>query len=218
MDFRQNRLLATIISFPFKIIGLIVGFFSTHNFRVIFKIISSAYYTGRYSKLFKSVGPNSIILKLESFLNPKQISIGSNTIIEKGALLRCYNASDNRIGKIFIGDNVNIGLNCNISSCNRIEIGNGVLTGRNVMINDNSHGDTKSRMDLQGNPINRSVISKGSVIIGDNVWIGENVVILSGVTVGENSIIGANSVVTKDIPPFSIAGGIPAKIIKQYEK
>jgi acetyltransferase-like isoleucine patch superfamily enzyme len=56
--------------------------------------------------------------------------------------------------------------------------------------------------------------------VGDNVWCGANVVITSGVTVGERCVIGANSVVTEDIPPFSIAAGAPAKVIKQvnYDK
>ena len=54
----------------------------------------------------------------------------------------------------------------------------------------------------------------GNIIINNGVWIGANVVISPGVTVGENSIIGANSVVTKDVPPYAIVGGIPAKIIR----
>ena len=56
--------------------------------------------------------------------------------------------------------------------------------------------------------------SNGPIIIGDNVWIGDKVTILSGVKIGNNAIIGSNSVVTKDIPPFSVAAGIPAKVIK----
>lgn len=54
---------------------------------------------------------------------------------------------------------------------------------------------------------------KGPIIIEDNVWLCEGVVVLSGVRIGKSSIIGANSVVTHDIPPYSIAVGIPAKVI-----
>lgn len=57
-------------------------------------------------------------------------------------------------------------------------------------------------------------ISKGNINIGDNVWIGSNVLILSGVNIGTGAIVAAGSVVTKDIPPYSIVGGVPAKIIK----
>ena len=58
---------------------------------------------------------------------------------------------------------------------------------------------------------------KGPTIIGNNVWAGANVVITSGVTIGERCVIGANSVVTGDLPPFSIAAGAPAKVIRTIE-
>ena len=54
------------------------------------------------------------------------------------------------------------------------------------------------------------------ITIDDNVWIGANCVVTAGVTIGKHSVIGADSVVTRDIPPYSVAGGNPAKVIKQY--
>ena len=63
--------------------------------------------------------------------------------------------------------------------------------------------------------MDRILKSKGRITIQDNVWIGDNAVILSGVTIGEGAIVGANSVVTKDVPPFTVVGGVPARIIKQ---
>ena len=54
----------------------------------------------------------------------------------------------------------------------------------------------------------------GDIVINDAVWIGANVIISPGVTIGSNSIIGANSVVTKDVPPFAIVGGVPAKLLR----
>jgi virginiamycin A acetyltransferase len=57
--------------------------------------------------------------------------------------------------------------------------------------------------------------TKGSIVIGNNVWIGDNVIILSGVQVGDGAVIGAGSIVTKDIPPYAIAAGNPAKVIKK---
>lgn len=210
--------LSLLLISPVKFIGYIWGLLCLHKVLSIFNLIGSEFYLGYYKRRFKYFGENSKILKMQAFLNLRYVSIGSNTVIEKGALLRCYPSSDNKIGEIIIGNNVNIGLNVNISSCNKIEIKDGVLTGRNVLINDNSHGYTKSKQDIEGNPINRPIVSKGCILIDKNVWIGENSVILAGVKIGRNSIIGANSVVTKSIPPYSIAGGIPAKIITQYEK
>ena len=58
--------------------------------------------------------------------------------------------------------------------------------------------------------------SKGPTRVGDNVWCGANVVVTSGVTIGERCVIGANSVVTTDLPPFSIAAGAPAKVLRTH--
>jgi acetyltransferase-like isoleucine patch superfamily enzyme len=75
--------------------------------------------------------------------------------------------------------------------------------------------DADHRFDDPDRPITwQGFISKGPTRIGDNVWCGANVVITSGVTIGERSVIGANSVVNSDIPPFSIAVGAPARVVK----
>src|SRR5690606_26962638 len=100
--------------------------------------------------------------------------------------------------QVYKGCNIEIGENCRISHNVRIYSQSAV-----------SDQDFKSIDELK--------IKFGDVIIEDNVWIGANVFINPGIIVGENSIIGANSVVTKDIEPFSIVGGVPAKLIR-YKK
>ena len=85
--------------------------------------------------------------------------------------------------------------------------------GRRVTITDNSHGKNTSYVEFQLSPCKRNIYSKGPVIIEDNVWIGDKATILAGVKIGFGSIVGANSVVTKDVPPYSIVGGVPAKIL-----
>ena len=65
------------------------------------------------------------------------------------------------------------------------------------------------------NPQDRELISKGIVRIFDNVFLGDKSTVLSGVTIGEGAVIAANSVVTHDIPPYCVAAGVPAKIIKR---
>jgi len=67
-------------------------------------------------------------------------------------------------------------------------------------------------------PISRQKQSTSMIVIEDEVWIGANVVIVAGVTVGKHSVIAAGSVVTKDVPPFSIVVGNPAKVLKYYNQ
>ena len=83
------------------------------------------------------------------------------------------------------------------------------------MIIDHSHGNNVYR-ELLIHPAKRNLYSKGTIRIKDRVWIGEQVLILPDVTIGEGAVIGAGSVVTKDIPPYCVAVGNPAKVIKKY--
>ena len=149
----------------------------------------------------------------------KRIVIGDNTVIQSHCILGCWlkYAGDTFTPKIKIGSNCNIGEYTHISAINNIKIGNGVLTGRYVYIGDNSHGGF-SREEMLIQPIKRRLVSKGEIIIGDNVWIGDKATILAGISIGQGAIIGANAVVTRDVPPFSIVGGNPARIIKQIGK
>ena len=120
--------------------------------------------------------------------------------------------------QIIIGDNVIVVDFVHIGATNHVEIGDNVLMGSNIYISDHNHGIYSGKNQTSPNipPVDRHVSSGSKVVIGDNVWIGEFVSILPGVTIGRGSIVGANSVVTKDIPPFSIAVGTPAKVIEAF--
>jgi acetyltransferase-like isoleucine patch superfamily enzyme len=115
--------------------------------------------------------------------------------------------------QIIIGNNVAVGFNVHIGAIGRMEIGNDVLIGSNVLITDHQHGRLTPE-DEHILAIDRPLHSKGNVVIEDNVWIGEGACIMDGVRIGKNSVIGANAVVLKDIPQGSVAGGIPAKILR----
>lgn len=91
----------------------------------------------------------------------------------------------------------------------KVTIGDNVLTGPNVCFFASNHNYDDPHI-----PINKQGYYEADIVVEDDVWIGANSVITAGVTIGKGSIIGAGSVVTKDIPPYSIAGGCPAKIIK----
>lgn len=115
---------------------------------------------------------------------------------------------------IEIGDNCFLNRGTHISSCCNIKIGDNFVTGSYVSIIDNNHGLIE-RNELDIHPLERRISSR-KILIGNNVWIGDKATILSGVSIGDGAIIGANSVVTSDVPPYSVVGGIPAKIIKKF--
>lgn len=115
---------------------------------------------------------------------------------------------------LYIDNNVYIGNFCQISCLNRIEIKENVTIGDNTFICDNFHGNG-SKGEINIEPLERKLISKGPIIIEKNVLIGRNVCIFGNVKVGEGSIIGANSVVTHDVPPYTVVAGNPAKVIRE---
>lgn len=184
------------------------------------KMWRSSLYSIWIRNFIGSLGNNSIIYypcKLWGG-GGKNIYIGENTCIQAHCILGCwvkYN-DDSFTPSIVMGNNCNIGEHTHISSINSISIGDGLLTGRYVYIGDNSHGGF-SHEEMSIPPIKRKLLTKGKIAIGNNVWIGDKVTILGGVTIGNNVIIGANSVVTHDIPSNVMAGGMPARIIKQLD-
>jgi len=119
---------------------------------------------------------------------------------------------------LIFNENIQINDYVHISAMKKVFLGNNVLVASKVYISDNSHGFYKGENGSTPNisPLKREYYIN-PVVIEDNVWIGEGVVIMPGVTIGKGSIIGANSVVTKSIPPYVIAVGAPAKLIKQYD-
>ncbi len=116
-----------------------------------------------------------------------------------------------------IGENCIMGDNCHIAAHEKVKIGNNVLIASNVFISDLNHGcyNNEEFTSPDEIPNARKIYSK-PVEIGDNVWIGEKVSILPGAKICGGGVIGSNSVVTKNIPPYSIAVGNPAKVIKQF--
>lgn len=139
----------------------------------------------------------------------KNIFIGDDFHIGKDFLLAVYGVK----GKIVIGNNVNCQHRVRISSYEGVQIGNNVLMGSDILIIDNNHA-----INPNGQYIHDGEIISKPVVIGDGCWIAEKCIILPGVTIGENSVIGAGSVVTKDVPPYSIAVGNPAKVVKTYDR
>lgn len=168
---------------------------------------------------FKSFGKGSLLGINPLILKPQYIAVGVNSTFGNNLTLTCYdiiktpNLVEYYTPSIQIGNGVSIGEDAHITCINKIVIGNNVLIGKKVLITDNAHGSSK-RDILDIAPINRPLYSKGPIVIEDNVWIGEKASIMPGVHIGKGAVIGANAVVTKNVPPYAIVGGIPAKIIK----
>ena len=112
-----------------------------------------------------------------------------------------------------IGEGTFLNIGVMVAAADLVEIGDHCMFANGCFVTDSNH-----RFDDPDKPITwQGFTSKGPTRVGDNVWCGANVVVTSGVTVGERCVIGANSVVTEDIPPFSIAAGAPAKVLRRVE-
>lgn len=150
--------------------------------------------------------------------NGKQITIGKG--FSAGRLCRIEAINNNIFPtgiKIEIGNDVRLGDFIHIAALEKVVIGNNVGIGPKTLISDVSHGNFDENIvyDLDI-PYRERALSSKPVTIGDNVWIGESVSILPGVTIGDGCVVGALSNVTKSIPPYSIAVGNPAKVVKRY--
>ena len=167
----------------------------------------------RFKSRFQKFGSDSLLAPGVNLLSAQHISIGNHSSIMCHCILEtCPNAGL----QLEIGDNVSLGEYSHITCARKIVIGNGVLTGRFVLITDNSHGSSYKE-EIISPPLTRPIHSNGAVIIGDNVWIGDKVTILPNVTVGEGAIVAANAVVTKDVPAYTVVAGCPAKVVKMIK-
>jgi acetyltransferase-like isoleucine patch superfamily enzyme len=132
-----------------------------------------------------------------------RFELGANSTIEDFA------AINNGVGPVIIGDRTKIGLSNTIIG--PVTIGNDIRLAQNITLSGLNHNYEDINI-----PIHKQGVSTAPISIEDNTWIGANVVVLAGVTIGKHAIVAAGSIVTKDIPPYSVAVGNPARIIKQY--
>ena len=106
---------------------------------------------------------------------------------------------------ITIGKNVFINSGCCFQDQGGVEIGDGCLIGHQVVFATLNH-------DLA--PEKRANMIPGTIRLGRNVWVGSHATLLAGVSVGDNAVIAAGAVVTKDVPPDTLVGGVPARVIR----
>ena len=151
---------------------------------------------GRHSKIYGSVRMDTPPYR--------RFSLGERSVIES------FSCINNAVGDVLIGDHTRIGIHNTIIG--PVTIGNHVNLAQGITVTALNHNfsDLNKRIDEQG-------ISTQPVTISDDVWIGANAVILPGVTIGQHAVVAAGAVVTKDVPPYSIVAGVPAKVIKSLK-
>ena len=162
--------------------------------------------------------------------HPKKIFIGNNVIIDDNVMIDAKGTDNNGIkmedevfigrntilsckgGDILLHDRVNLGFNCEVYSSSKVEIGKDTL----VAAYSYFVGGGSYKLDDVSIPINQQPDFEGAggIKLDGNNWIGAHCVILDGVKIGEGSVVAAGAVVNKPVPSFSIAAGVPAKVIK----
>lgn len=185
-----------------------------------------------YPFLFKGVGSGVIFGKDIVLRNPQNITIKDHVAIDDYVLLDASGAGEKGIiiennviisrncviqGKtapIVLGKNVNIGCNVMISSVSGIFIGNSVLIAGNCYIGGGRY--ISDQLDIP--MMEQGIYSKGPVVIEDDVWLGSGSIILDGVRIGKGCIVGAGAVVTKDLPNYAVATGVPAQILRMRQE
>lgn len=109
---------------------------------------------------------------------------------------------------ITVGRNVFINTGCRFQDQGGIVLGDGALIGHNVVLATLNHDE---------DPARRHILHPAPIVLGKNVWIGSNATVVPGVTIGSGAIVAAGAVVTKDVPPNTVAGGIPARVLKEIK-
>ncbi len=159
------------------------------------------------NRFFHKRGKGSIIRRYTrvDVLPFNQFILGDHSTIED------FSTINNGVGDVIIGNNSLVGMGNVIIG--PVTIGNDVILAQNVVASGLNHEYRDVTI-----PIHSQNVTTAPIIIEDRCWIAANVVITAGVTIGRHSVIAAGSVVTKNIPPFTIAAGNPAKPIKQYNE
>ena len=129
--------------------------------------------------------------------------MGDNSTIED------FTTINNGVGDIYIGDRTRIGLGCTLIG--PVKIGNDIRLAQNIVMSGLNHNYEDVTI-----PTSDQGVTTAPIVIEDETWLGANCVVLPGVTIGKHCVIAAGSIVTKDISPFSVAAGNPARVMKQY--
>ena len=170
-------------------------------------------------RLFAQVGKNSRISgRIERRHSSSKVQIGSDCLIAGTLVVE----TDESV--INIGDNVFIGGGTTIDCVDKVVIENDVLISYHVLIMDSDNHSIRASERVEdlkrwrAQEYDWSNVNRASITIRSKAWIGARVIITKGVEIGEGAIVASGAVVTKDVPPYSIAAGNPAKVIRELNE
>lgn len=180
-----------------------------------------------YPALFGAVGRNPVFGHHLALRGPHRIFLGDNVMLDEhvflsfrgeaeqsirlgsNVLIGRYSQVRTRGGSISVADSVSVGAFCYLGTVSQLTVGEHCLFGGGCFVGGIQHGFSDPAKPIAEQPL----VDRGGIVIGRDVWIGAHAVVNDGVRIGDGAVIGANAVVTKDVPPFAIAAGVPAKII-----
>ncbi len=190
----------------------------------LLKKIGSSFRVMFWRSMCGKVGSGFRIDKGSKIINPQKASFGNNVELGKNVYIEAGEAGialgENVIiggetiliggkGGLSIGDNSSVNGRCYIGCNEKVTIGKYVMIAGNCSFITANHGYDDWKV-----PMCKQKDLYGPIVIRDDVWIGNGVTVLPNVEIGRGAIVGANAVVTKNVEPFSIVGGVPAKLIK----
>jgi acetyltransferase-like isoleucine patch superfamily enzyme len=147
------------------------------------------------------------------------ITLGDDVVIAPHVILRAltgYPWSDppqTFAPDVVLGNRVFMNSFSEISAANKVVLGDDVLVGNGCYITDNAHGYQDVGRSLREQPVRIT----GEIIIHERSWLSANVVVVGDVRIGKHCVIGANAVVNRDIPDYSLAVGVPARVVRRYD-
>lgn len=168
-----------------RLVRLLLSLFDPRAWLHLIKIVNYYNYSHVEPMRRLRIGSDYRVSPDVNFSNEQNIAIGERVSIGS----RCFLWAGPDKGRIVIGDDVLFGPEV-------------IITAANYRFND-------------GAPVTKQLMEEGDVIVGADVWIGARAIILPGVTIGNGAIIGAGALVRCDVPPFSIAVGVPARVVGQ---
>jgi acetyltransferase-like isoleucine patch superfamily enzyme len=169
----------------------------------LLRLTRVAWTSFRYRWMHRCVGPNTVVGEGTVMINGANIEIGSDCLLKDRVYLRA-----GLEGKILIDDYAALNSFVQMYGHGGIKVGKHTQIGPNTVMTTTGHDYEATNLETEFS----------GITIGERVWIGANCTILGGVTIGDQAVIGAGAVVTRDIPPRCVAVGIPARVVREFDK